>query len=250
MLVAQGQSVELAVVGDGPDLARLRGAYGDVPGLTFTGYLHGAALAAADAPYRRRLTRDNPGSDTMRNDLQQRLAFIHEIDKVKQIYRQTYLLDGKRFENDAEHSWHLAVMAVTLRALWDEFEARETPEATFACALDRLQPLMHNYLTQGRAWREHGVTADQVLAKNRAIASGSFILGGYAASLIHEAVERGYLLPAKTTTPTTKGHHRCTLRPCCGSTRWAGTASAWANPTSTPPNGPPPPPPGCADSTS
>ncbi len=49
MLIAQGQSVELAVVGDGPDLARLRGAYGDVPGLTFTGYLHGAALAAAYA---------------------------------------------------------------------------------------------------------------------------------------------------------------------------------------------------------
>ena len=38
-----------------------------------------------------------------------------EIDKVKNIFRQTYLADGKRKENDAEHSWHLAVMAVLLK---------------------------------------------------------------------------------------------------------------------------------------
>ncbi len=198
----------------------------------------------------------------MQNDLQQRLAFIHEIDKVKQVFRQTYLLDGQRFENDAEHSWHLAVMAITLqdyappgcditrvvrmvllhdlveidagdtylydtvamadkpareqaaadrifgilpsevrdefRALWDEFEARKTPEARFAGALDRLQPLMHNYLTEGRAWREHGITADQVLAKSRTVAEGSFILGAHAAALIEDAVARGYLKPART----------------------------------------------------
>lgn len=42
------------------------------------------------------------------------LAFIREIDKVKNIFRQTYLLDGRRRENDAEHSWHIAVMAVIL----------------------------------------------------------------------------------------------------------------------------------------
>lgn len=47
--------------------------------------------------------------------LEQQLQFILEVDKVKNIFRQTYLADGKRKENDAEHSWHLALMAVLLR---------------------------------------------------------------------------------------------------------------------------------------
>ncbi|CUX25677.1 HD domain-containing protein [Clostridium sp. C105KSO13] len=47
--------------------------------------------------------------------LDQQLEFIKEIDKVKNIYRQTYLADGKRKENDAEHSWHIALMAVLLK---------------------------------------------------------------------------------------------------------------------------------------
>ena len=47
--------------------------------------------------------------------LEQQLQFIIEIDKVKNIFRQTYLSDGKRKENDAEHSWHIALMAVLLQ---------------------------------------------------------------------------------------------------------------------------------------
>lgn len=47
--------------------------------------------------------------------LQKQIAFIKEIDKVKSIFRQTYLTDGTRKENDAEHSWHIALMAVLLK---------------------------------------------------------------------------------------------------------------------------------------
>ena len=47
--------------------------------------------------------------------LEQQIRFITEIDKVKNIFRQTYLADGKRKENDAEHSWHLALMAYLLQ---------------------------------------------------------------------------------------------------------------------------------------
>lgn len=46
--------------------------------------------------------------------LQKQLAFIMELDKIKKIGRQTYLSDASRKENDAEHSWHLAVMAILL----------------------------------------------------------------------------------------------------------------------------------------
>ena len=47
-------------------------------------------------------------------DFEKQIAFIMELDKIKQITRQTYLSDASRKENDAEHSWHLAVMAFVL----------------------------------------------------------------------------------------------------------------------------------------
>lgn len=47
--------------------------------------------------------------------LEQQIQFLVEIDKVKNIFRQTYLADGNRKENDAEHSWHIALMAFLLK---------------------------------------------------------------------------------------------------------------------------------------
>ena len=190
--------------------------------------------------------------------LARQMEFILEIDKLKQVLRQTSLADGSRRENDAEHSWHLAVMAVLLaeyaaepqldlarvvkmllvhdvveidagdtyhydeagnrdkaereqaaadrlfallpadqeaelRGLWEEFEARQTPEARYAAALDRFQPNLLNYRTQGRLWREHGVTSAQVIARNCHMAEGAPALWQYAESLIHDAVAKGYL---------------------------------------------------------
>ena len=42
------------------------------------------------------------------------MAFIMELDKIKKITRQTYLSDGSRKENDAEHAWHMAIMTMLL----------------------------------------------------------------------------------------------------------------------------------------
>lgn len=187
------------------------------------------------------------------------IAFVLEIDKLKTILRRTYLLDGSRNENTAEHSWQLGVMAIVLaehsnqaldtlrtlkmllvhdiveidagdtyiydavgnegkaareqdaarrifgllpadqqselHALWQEFEARETPEARFAAALDRLMPLLHNIHTQGRSWQEHGIHAGQVLARNSHIDDGSHALWDYAQGLIQDAVARHILAP-------------------------------------------------------
>lgn len=80
-----------------------------------------------------------------------------------------------------------------MRALWEEFEARETPDAKFAAALDRLQPLLLNFLSEGAGWRRHGITAPQVYEKNRHIAEGSPELWAAAEQLIEEAIRRGYL---------------------------------------------------------
>lgn len=46
--------------------------------------------------------------------LRKQMDFIREIDKEKQIFRQTYVSDGTRKENDAEHAWHMAIMAFLL----------------------------------------------------------------------------------------------------------------------------------------
>lgn len=51
----------------------------------------------------------------MEDRLKKQMEFILEADKIKRIGRQTYLSDGVRKENDAEHSWHLALMAILLQ---------------------------------------------------------------------------------------------------------------------------------------
>lgn len=50
----------------------------------------------------------------MKERLKKQIDFILEIDKMKNLYRQTYVLNDDRKENDAEHSWHLAIMAFML----------------------------------------------------------------------------------------------------------------------------------------
>ena len=86
-----------------------------------------------------------------------------------------------------------ADQAARFRALWDEFEARETCEARFAASLDRLSPLMLNHAAEGAVWQEHGITADQVRARNEHIAVGAPELWQAARRLIADSVDRGYL---------------------------------------------------------
>jgi len=52
-----------------------------------------------------------------------------------------------------------------MRAVWEEFEAAQTPEARFAHAVDRLQPLLQNTKTQGGTWRLYKPSREQVLAR-------------------------------------------------------------------------------------
>ena len=52
--------------------------------------------------------------------MEKQFAFIKEIDGLKKIGRQSYLKDGSRKENDAEHSWHLAMMALLMNEYANE----------------------------------------------------------------------------------------------------------------------------------
>ena len=166
----------------------------------------------------------------MRERLEQQVSFLLEVDKMKMIYRQTHILGKDRAENDAEHSWHLALMAFLLaeyaneqvdvakvmkmvlvhdlveidagdtyaydeagnaskrqrelraaerifgllpgeqgqelRALWDEFEEYETPEAKYAHTLDNFQPLLLNNANGGGDWKDHQVRKSQIYKRN------------------------------------------------------------------------------------
>lgn len=81
------------------------------------------------------------------------------------------------------------------RAIWDEFEAKATPEAKFANAVDRFQPMLLNCRTQGGGWKKHGITHDRVIARNQHIADGSRALWQYADQMLKDAVAAGHLAP-------------------------------------------------------
>jgi putative hydrolase of HD superfamily len=83
--------------------------------------------------------------------------------------------------------------AAAFRALWDEYEGKDTPESKFANALDRLQPFLHNYFTRGHTWQKHGIRKNQVIARMQPVDDGSHLLWGYVSSLIDDAVEKGFL---------------------------------------------------------
>lgn len=191
--------------------------------------------------------------------LAQQVGFILEIDKLKQIFRQTPLLDDSRKENDAEHTWQLAMMAVVFaeyatgeidihrvlkmllihdiveidagdspaftgiaksdqfereciaadrlfnllpaelalefRQLWDEFEDQESPDAMYSRAMDRLQPFLHNYFTQGKMWIKHKIHVTQVRDRMAIVAKGAPQIHAMIADLIEDAFAKGYLLP-------------------------------------------------------
>lgn len=94
-----------------------------------------------------------------------------------------------------------AEQADALRALWEEFEAGATPDARFAVALDRLQPLLLNFAGQGGSWRANAVTLDRVLVRMDPIRRGAPELWPLVVRLLDEAVSRGYLLPAAAPRP-------------------------------------------------
>lgn len=56
----------------------------------------------------------------MNERMEKQIAFALEIDKVKNVFRQTHLSNGGRNENDAEHSWHMAIMAYLFREYANE----------------------------------------------------------------------------------------------------------------------------------
>ena len=80
-----------------------------------------------------------------------------------------------------------------LRELWDEFEAMETPEAKFANALDKIQPVLLTDQAKGKSWREHGVRKEQIMSRNVRTHEGSEVLWDHIRKIIEKNVDAGFI---------------------------------------------------------
>ena len=76
---------------------------------------------------------------------------------------------------------------------WFEFEDRNTKEAKYARALDRLEPIMQNYYNNGGTWVEFNITSKQVFEKSSIIADGSEKLWNLVQNMVMELVEKGII---------------------------------------------------------
>jgi len=85
--------------------------------------------------------------------------------------------------------------AEALKTLWNEFEARETPEAKFAKAIDRFLPLYSNIINKGYSWEPYNVTKSQVWQVASIIQDGSTKLWDLVEEMLDHAVDEGYLEP-------------------------------------------------------
>lgn len=194
----------------------------------------------------------------MNKRLEKQLDFLIEIDKMKSVLRQTLLIDKSKRENDAEHSWHFALMTMILyeyadhtkvdltrvikmalihdlveiyagdtfaydekgnesrqdreadaaeqlfsllpqdqqheiQALWNEFEKMETADAQYAAAMDRLQPFINNYMTEGYTWKLGDVTSNQVYKRMDMVRIAAPNLWPFVVDTINKSIEKGYL---------------------------------------------------------
>lgn len=188
--------------------------------------------------------------------LDTQLDFIRQLDNMKSILRMNILLDESRREDDAQHSWHAAVLAMVMqeyaaepiditrvvpmllvhdlveigagdtyaydevgyqskadrekkaadalfgpmgeqgrqiRALWEEFEKAETADARFAAAMDRVQPLLGNYWSKGKVWKENHIDYSQVYARNEVTRKIVPRLWEKVDAFLRDAVHQGML---------------------------------------------------------
>lgn len=80
--------------------------------------------------------------------------------------------------------------------LWQEYERAETPTGAYAHAIDRFLPILHNYRTDGHAWRQHGITRTQVMVRNAIVERGCPALWPVLLEIVSDAVAREMLVDA------------------------------------------------------
>ncbi len=129
-----------------------------------------------------------------------RMLLIHDLVEIEAGDTSVYDRDGVALQEQAEYRAAEIVfnklpenLADELRSLWDEFEARQTPEAKFAKAIDRFLPLLSHYKNGGSSWMDLDISSKEVREVCSLISDGSEILWQRAQDMIDESVEKGFL---------------------------------------------------------
>jgi putative hydrolases of HD superfamily len=129
-----------------------------------------------------------------------KMLLVHDLVEIDA--GDTYCYDDQSRKNQARREQKAAERIFKIlpfdqsryfRALWDEFENRETPESKYANALDRFQPFLQNYVTKGQIWRKNDITRRQVKDRMKPVFDGAPLLWSLVELLIHDAVQKKYL---------------------------------------------------------
>jgi Predicted hydrolases of HD superfamily len=134
-------------------------------------------------------------------DLGRTLSLVLVHDLVEIYAGDTYAYDDAALVGQAERERKAADrlfgtlppdIGGHLRALWDEFEAGETPESKLARACDRMQGFLQNFIAEGRSWREHGVTPERTKVRMQPAYDADPVFGALLDELYDRADRRGY----------------------------------------------------------
>lgn len=126
------------------------------------------------------------------------MVLIHDIVEIDAGDTYAYDASGNATKRErevkaAERIFHLLPddQARYMRNLWEEFEEAKTAEARFALTLDKVQPVMLNDATGGKAWREHEVKESQIRKRNETTHLGSEEIWEYCRALIEKNLDSG-----------------------------------------------------------
>ena len=154
---------------------------------------HAALSAQVLAPF---------ANERVNVDKVSRMLLIHDLVEIEA--GDTFIYDEESAALQEVAEWKAAEevfgrlpaeQGQALKALWEEFEARETPEARFAKAIDRFMPLFSNAKNTGFSWMPYKISRQQVVDRCRIIQEGSEKLWELTEKLLDEGVKNGSLDP-------------------------------------------------------
>lgn len=128
------------------------------------------------------------------------MLLVHDIGEIDTGDTIVYLEEGQEERKAAERvavnrifGLLPAAQGAQFMALWEEFEACETPSARFAHAMDRAMPALLNLANAGQSWRENGIRHEQVVRRiGPPIQAGCPALWAYMECRLREAQAQGW----------------------------------------------------------
>ncbi len=129
-----------------------------------------------------------------------KMALVHDLVEI--YAGDTFAYDVQGYESKAQREEEAAQKLFSMlpdnqgeeyKLLWQEFDKEETPDALYTCSLDRLQPLINNYLTQGHTWKDGFVTYDKVVKRQQVIRKAMPELWIKVEEMLDDSVAKGWL---------------------------------------------------------